>query len=257
MGASNPLAELSGLLKSYPRASQGSESLEDPSDRNVLAEVFCQAIDDFIAIFSGKSNGHPMRADTRKQVLDPLGFVINQVALQMQLCDRNTMPYQPTATPQGNGTLAGDLKLHPAPLSGVANIILALDKNGFYATIENLCDEDMVVALFHEWKDYALGFDVGPSSDFKSDGSPDEGEYDEKRLQVYADGQWHDVTERGLQIIKALLKYPGAWLPGKQLKTPHAKYARPDHAIKALPEALQQRIESHKAKGYRWMPGAS
>ena len=74
------------------------------------------------------------------------------------------------------------------------------------------------------------------------------GEVDRDRLQVFVDGEGHDVTDAQLKIIECLTKKRGGWVQGPRLCV-----SRPDKTIKTMPEAVRKHVESHKLHGYRWV----
>ncbi len=72
---------------------------------------------------------------------------------------------------------------------------------------------------------------------------------DPDRQQVVLGGVAFDVTPRGLELIEALIEANGEWVAGKALTG-----SRPDKTIRRQPVEIQERIETHKAEGYRWRP---
>ena len=79
------------------------------------------------------------------------------------------------------------------------------------------------------------------------------GTVDRDRLSVFIDGEWHDLTLSHLDIIKKLTAKRGAWIGGPKLKSDPNAGERPDKLISGMPDAVRKHIESHRAKGYRWI----
>lgn len=106
-------------------------------------------------------------------------------------------------------------------------------------------DEDRLHILVEEAK--AL---LDDQSDNKVNAQIEPIALDEKRYLAYADGGWHKITPRALEIIRKLNEEPGIAYTGDDLKYYPNSSERPDKIIGRLPKAISDRITNTPQHGY-------